>query len=61
MKCQKAQSKDDIFSLPVVCVFHARDFLSLLKLEISKPTSNRRQKTKEEREASAKVPRTLSH
>lgn len=61
MKCRKAQSKDAIFSLPVVCLFHA-DFLSLLKLEISKPTCNRRQKTKEEkREAFVKVPQTLSH
>lgn len=62
MKCRKAQSKDAIFSLPVVCLFHAGDFLSLLKLKISKPTCNRRQKTKEEkREAFVKVPQTLSH
>lgn len=48
------------FSLPTVSSFHARDFLSLRRLEISKPASNVSQNAKEEREEFVKVSLPLS-
>lgn len=49
MRCQRAQSKDDILSV-TISLFHARDVQSLLGVEIGKPTSNASKETEEGRE-----------